>query len=92
MTASSPMLALEPGTRTVPGPGANTGPGSHSHPFFTADTAFARAGQDYFTWLDHIWSPPDAPTRSASTATCASSTPAPGNCSGHTPPTPCPTG
>lgn len=56
MTASSPMLALEPGTRTVPGPGVNTGPGSHSHPFFTADTAFARAGQDYFTWLDHIWS------------------------------------
>ena len=55
MTASSPMLAPGPGTRTVPDPGVNTGSGSHSHPFFTADTAFARAGQDYFTWLDHIW-------------------------------------
>jgi hypothetical protein len=50
LTASTPALALAPGTLTVPGTGANTG----HHPTAT-ETAITRAGEDYWTWLDHIW-------------------------------------
>jgi hypothetical protein len=51
------MLALAPGTRQGPGTGANTGPRPSRKPRYqyTADTALARAGEGYFTWLDHIW-------------------------------------
>jgi hypothetical protein len=58
VTASSPTLALVPGTH-APGPGASTGadhpwPGHHGD---TVTTALRRAAQPgYFDWLDHVWS------------------------------------
>ena len=57
MTITGSMLALAPGTRQGPGTGANTGPRPHrsSSYQYTADSALARTGEGYFTWLDHIW-------------------------------------
>ena len=57
MTITGSMLALAPGTRQGPGTGANTGPRTNrsSSYQYTADSALARAGDGYFTWLDHIW-------------------------------------
>jgi hypothetical protein len=51
------MLAPAPGTRQGPGTGANTGPrpGRSSSYQYAVDSALARAGDGYFTWLDHIW-------------------------------------
>lgn len=60
--ASRPTLALAPGTaRPVPGAGANLGPNQvlpsniTRRQVFATDTALTRAGDGYFTWLDHIW-------------------------------------
>jgi hypothetical protein len=52
------MLAPAPGTRHVPGLGANTDatPGGDRHPFYATDTALIRGGDGYFSWLDHVWS------------------------------------
>ena len=57
MTRTGSMLALAPGTQTGPGTGANTGPrpGRKSSYQYAADSALTRAGDGYFTWLDHIW-------------------------------------
>ena len=57
MTITGSMLALAPGTRQGPGTGATTGPRPNrsSSYQYAADSAQARAGDGYFTWLDHIW-------------------------------------
>jgi hypothetical protein len=52
VTHTSPTLALAPGTN--PGTGASTGTSSHGYQF-APQSALARAGEGYFTWLDHVW-------------------------------------
>jgi hypothetical protein len=48
------MLALTPGAHHAPGTGANTDtPPFPGWPM--PDGALARAGDGYFTWLDHVW-------------------------------------
>ncbi|MEV4321475.1 replication initiator [Microbispora rosea] len=65
MTSSSSAtstLALVPGKTghqlTFPGTGAKveTDPTPGAAPLFARDSALTRAGDGYYTWLDHIWS------------------------------------
>jgi hypothetical protein len=57
VTRTASMLALLPGTHSVPGMEANTGPrpGRSSRYQDAVDSALARSGDGYFAWLDHIW-------------------------------------
>ena len=51
---TGPVLALAPGTRKAPGPGANTGP--RIHPELADERVFAGLhSAGYHAWLGHVW-------------------------------------
>ena len=94
MTITGSMLALAPGTRQGPGTGANTGPrpDRSSSYQYAADSAQARAGDGYFTWLDHIWHAAACTRPIRLRGRSSTSTPPPANSCAPSPPTRCPTG